>query len=88
MLKITDQNLSDASATLRLEGEVIGPWVMELRRSCEARLESGRRLILDLAGVSFIDRNGMALFRELMTHEVQFINCSPFLTEQLKAAML
>lgn len=87
MLKITDQNLSDEGATLHLEGEVIGPWVMELRRSCEQGLASRHRLILDLAGVSFIDRNGIALIQELMNHQVRLINCSPFLTEQLKAAM-
>jgi ABC-type transporter Mla MlaB component len=87
MLKITDQNSSDDGTTLHLEGEVIGPWVMELRRSCEQELERGRRLILNLAGVSFIDRHGLALIQELMTYQVQLINCSPFLTEQLKAAL-
>jgi ABC-type transporter Mla MlaB component len=87
MLRITDGNLLNETAILHLEGEVIGPWVLELRRSCERWLASGRSLILDLAEVSFIDRNGIALFQELMSREVKLINCSPFLIEQLKAAI-
>jgi ABC-type transporter Mla MlaB component len=87
MLKITDGQLSDQTATLHLEGEVLGPWVLELRRACEQWLADHHQLILDLAGVSFIDRDGIALFQELMNHQVRLINCSPFLTEQLKAVM-
>jgi ABC-type transporter Mla MlaB component len=86
MLRITDGNLSNEAATLHLEGEVMGPWVLELRRSCERWLASGHSLILDLAEVSFIDRNGIALFQELMSRQVKLINCSPFLIEQFKAA--
>jgi len=84
MLRISERCLSNQAAALRLEGRVIGPWVLEARRSCEKFLAHGRRLTLDLAEVSFVDRDGIALLRELMGRQVTFVNCSPFLTEQLK----
>jgi len=70
---------------LRLEGQVKGPWVPELRRVCAATgtgIADG--LELDLAGVTFVDAEGVALFRELVTEGVLVTNCSPFVAEQLK----
>lgn len=73
---------------LRPEGQVRGPWVEELRRECDQVLRSnghrGNRLELDQAEVSFIDENGIALFRELTARKVLVTNCSPFVAEQLK----
>jgi len=39
---------------------------------------------LDVAGVSFIDRKGVALFHRLTAHQVSVVNCSAFVAEQLK----
>ena len=72
---------------LRLEGQISGPWVEELLRECAEPLgNSGRRnsLVLDLAGVSFLDADGVALFRELAARGVSFSNSSAFIAEQLK----
>jgi anti-anti-sigma regulatory factor len=74
---------------LRLEGQITGPWVEELRRVCAETLGNnggGGRLILDLAGVSFLDADGLALFRELAARRVSFTSSSAFITEQLKGA--
>ncbi|HZS06551.1 MAG TPA: hypothetical protein VFD58_17070 [Blastocatellia bacterium] len=84
MLRISVDNLSDEAATLRLEGRVVGPLVEEARASSEQHLAAGCRLTLDLAEVTFADREGIALLRELMQRQVSFINCSPFMAEQLK----
>ena len=83
MLKIVAVESSREAVTLRLEGRVIGPWVGELRRSCDRVLAQGRRLTLDLGGVSFIDRDGTSLFRALTAPHVDFVTCSPFVAEQL-----
>jgi anti-anti-sigma regulatory factor len=74
--------------TVRLEGDVKGRWVEELRREC-ARVvggagSGGRRLILDLAGVSSVDAAGLGLFRELGAASLVMKNCSPYLAELLK----
>jgi len=88
MLKISGTTTEEQPIFLRLEGQVRGPWVEELRRACGRFLgqngHNGTRLVLDLAGVSFIDGDGLALFRELTSHRVVVTNCSPFVAEQLK----
>ena len=89
MLKISGTATTEEQpAFLRLEGQVRGPWVEELRRACDQVLGNnghrGNRLVLDLAEVSFIDADGVALFRELAARRVTLTTGSPFVTEQLK----
>ena len=84
MLKIELIESGD-TPTLRLEGRVIGPWVEELRRSCEPALATGARLSVDLSDVSFVDRDGVELFRSLRKRQVMLLNCSGFVAEQLRA---
>ena len=74
--------------TLRLEGQLIGPWLKELERSCAEARTNGAGLVLDLAGVSFIDNEGLALLRSLTDGAVTLINPSHFVAEQLKGAGL
>jgi hypothetical protein len=70
--------------TLVLEGGVLGPWVDELRRVCDQALQRCGTVTLDLGAVGFIDRAGLALFRELESRQVRLTNCSPFVAEQLR----
>jgi ABC-type transporter Mla MlaB component len=71
--------------TLRLEGDVIGPWVDELRRSFEEALASGEAPTVDLKDVSFVDRPGLDLLQALARDGAALINASPFVAEQLRA---
>ncbi len=84
MLRISPVESPDGALILRLEGRVIGPWVEELRRSCEEVLATGGRLGLDLSNVSFVDRNGVELLRSLKNRDMALLTCSPFVHEQLK----
>ena len=90
MLRITygTTAVDNERVLLRLEGQVTGQWVEELRRVCdEALCDNGRPahpLVLDLADVHFIDADGLALFRELAARHVTLTNGSLFVTEQLK----
>ena len=84
MLRITEIAESAEYAVLRLEGRMIGTWVRELERSCERHLLDGRRLTLDVADVSFVDRAGLALLRSLMEGPVSLANVPLLLNEQLK----
>ena len=84
MLKISYMESMDNARTLRLDGQVIGPWVEELRNVCERLLSEGKRLTLDLAGVSFIDREGVSLLWSLAARQVGLINRSRFVAEQLR----
>lgn len=84
MLLITLSDLSADTATLRLEGEVIGPWVEELRTVCERKMTPRSAVLLDLAEVTFIDRHGIALLKTLEGRGVRLCNCSGFVAEQLR----
>ena len=89
MLKISGTATTEEQPVfLRLEGQVRGPWVEELRRACDQVFGKNghrrNRLVLDLAEVSFIDADGVTLFRELTARRVLVTNCSPFVAEQLK----
>ena len=83
MLRITE-TVNGKTPRMRLEGRVVGPYVKEVRRSCEKFLGVGRILTLDMGEVSFVDRDGLNLLRELIDRQVRLVNCSPFLSEQLK----
>jgi anti-anti-sigma regulatory factor len=84
VLRISLVGAPNEAVTLRLEGQVRGPWVDALRKSCEQLLATGSALILDLTEVSFIDMDGVSLCRCLRDREVVFVHCSPFVAEQLK----
>jgi ABC-type transporter Mla MlaB component len=85
MLKISQVGKTNHSATLKLEGRVVGEWVGELRKVCETLLTEGRKLKLDLADVSFADASGVAALSSFKSRGVTFTNCSPFVEEQLKS---
>ena len=85
MLRITPTDGSKDQVVLRLEGRVAGPWVTELWKACEKALGEGQALVLDLAGVSFLDSAGVTLLRKFRSNGVELAECSPFVTEQLKA---
>ena len=84
MVRITVTDSTPDALTLLLEGQLIGETVDEFELSCEQTLASGQRLTLDLAGVSFVDRKGVALFHRLATRNVSIVNCSGFVAELLK----
>ena len=67
-----------------LEGWLVGQWVDELRKQSEQALSEAKNVTLDLGKVWFVDPRGAALLRELGTRHVERVNCSPFLSQQLK----
>ena len=87
MLKISQVGAANHSITLRLEGRVIGPWVGELRHVCEPLL--GERCIveLDLAGVSYVDADGVVALASFKARGAELKNCSPFVGQQMKAEL-
>jgi hypothetical protein len=85
MLRIVLLETAGDGAMLSLEGRVIGPWVDELRQSCERILASGATLTLDLAEIAFLERDGVRLLKDLVDGGVAVVNCPAFVTEQLKA---
>lgn len=83
MLKITDDPAPASHRVFRLEGRIAGPWIAELQSLCDAALREGSLLTLDLAGVSFVDRSGAGLLRDLVQRRVALVGSTAFVAEQL-----
>ena len=86
MLRISASEAAGESVTVQLDGQVSGRWVTLLQGTCEAHLQKGLRVIVDLRNVSFADRDGIALFRSLKDRQVEFLNALPFIVEQMRKA--
>jgi anti-anti-sigma regulatory factor len=84
MLRIVEEKTTKDSTTLRLDGRLANQWVEVLRESCEEIFRSNGHLIIDMAGVSFADHDGLRLLQQLKERQAAITNCSPFLLEQMK----
>ena len=80
MLKIT---LHDSASELRfkLEGRLSGPWVGELRQCWQTAQSTtaGRKTVLDLADLDFVDPDGQSLLEEMHGQGVTLVAMSPFI---------
>lgn len=84
MLKISIISNSAQAIQFQLEGKLIGPWVDELQRLSDEALSLQKAVTLDLERVLFIDSRGVALLRDLARRQISQVNCSQFVTQQLK----
>jgi len=83
MLKITaEKALPDT--WLILEGSLSGPWVTELNKAVIDSRSQPDTIKLDLAGIQFVDEQGLLLIRELIAWGVTVATASPFIKELLK----
>jgi hypothetical protein len=57
---------------------------MEASQLCDRLLGGLSSLKLDLADLSYLDRNGAVLLTQLRARGVTLVNGSPFIEEQLK----
>ena len=74
MLRITtDKN--EQALTLRLEGRLEGPWVAVLAQcwSGSLREADGRRLCVNLNGVTFVDADGKARLAEMYAQGAELL---------------
>jgi anti-anti-sigma regulatory factor len=83
VLKITRLPRPGRVLTIKLEGEILEPWVGTVRDACTPRVRRSRRLCLDLAGVTYADAAGVQLLRDLLREGNDLVACSSFLRELL-----
>lgn len=79
VLKLTWHSRSGRVPTIKLEGELLGPWVGVV---CDARVEQVLRSgwpRLDLAAVTFADAAGAELLRDLVGQAFEITACSGFI---------
>ncbi len=86
MLRISVLDSSKGLRVFRLEGLVIGRWVEELRDLCQGALDRDEQVTVDLNGVSYVDRKGLALLASLKDRKVALTNPQPFVAELLRTA--
>lgn len=86
MLKISIISDSEQAIELQLEGKLVGPWVEELRKVSDQALSLQKNVSLDLEKVWFVDSRGVTLLRDLAKRQVSELNCSQFVSQQLKEA--
>jgi ABC-type transporter Mla MlaB component len=84
VLRISINPDSGKSIRLSVEGWLVGPWVEELRQQSEQALLEAETVTLDLEKLLFVDPAGAALLRELSTRHVTHVNCTTFISQQLK----
>jgi hypothetical protein len=85
VLKITRLSRGVSALTVKLEGQLLGPWVPAVRDACRERGRRSGRLLLNLAAVTYADDAGVQLLRDLVGEGVEIAACSGFVAELLRA---
>jgi hypothetical protein len=84
VLRLTRLSRGVPVLTIKLEGQLLGPWVGAVRDACRARGRRSGRLLLDLAAVTYADPAGVELLCELVGEGVEIAACSGFVGELLR----
>jgi RNA polymerase sigma-70 factor, ECF subfamily len=85
MIRITTILENEAAVTLRVEGQLTAITSPDLTSTCEAHGTSPS-IKLDLAGVTFADRDGAKALVELIARGIKVDSCSSFLEQMLADA--
>jgi anti-anti-sigma regulatory factor len=86
VLRISSATEAGSLVTLKAEGSISGNWVPLLEAECLCHLEARKSVELDLAGVSFVDRDGVAMMRALVARGVQVVGASALVTALLEGS--
>jgi anti-anti-sigma regulatory factor len=84
MLRLTRTSQAPDEIILLLEGQIVAQWDRLLEDECQELLRTGCRVLLDLSGVSYLDRRAAQLLRELENRSVRLINCPPLVDELVR----
>jgi anti-anti-sigma regulatory factor len=85
MLRITETSVNGKTISLRLDGTLNASSWPDLEEVCvRHRTNDGKILLLDLAGIVFMDDCGAESLARLRGEFVEIINCSPFIETLLK----
>jgi ABC-type transporter Mla MlaB component len=86
MLRITRMVGNDSVETLKLEGKLQGPWVLEAQEVYPLSADQVSRTCLDLSGLTFADEEGAAFLRELIRRGAAVVGCSSYIAELLQVS--
>lgn len=84
MFKITKTEQSDRTVNLRMDGRLIEEWHSEFEKLyLKIKKDDYKRIVIDFAGVSFIDDDAINYIQKISDERVDIINCSPFIESLL-----
>jgi anti-anti-sigma regulatory factor len=81
MLRLTRTTRLPHEVIVLLEGQLVAEWVELLEAECLTLLQTDQKVLLDLSQVSYLDRRGARLLRDLAARSVQLINCPPLVAD-------
>jgi hypothetical protein len=84
MLRVTPIH-AEGATTLKLEGDLSGPWVDELRRCWASLAEQRIPVEIDLRAVYFLDLEGTTLLLGMQRDGVRLFGGSVFIESLLQA---
>jgi anti-anti-sigma regulatory factor len=87
MLRLTRTAQSPSRVVIKAEGQVVAQWVSVLEDECRGLAGGHHRVVLDLAGVTYLDARGVRLIQALSAGPVSIVNCSPLVEELLAEEM-
>jgi ABC-type transporter Mla MlaB component len=82
MLRVTPIQ-TESMTTLKLEGNLSGPWVDELRQCWTKLVEDHIPLEIDLRGLSFLDPDGTTLLLHMEREGTRLFGSSAFIHDLL-----
>jgi anti-anti-sigma regulatory factor len=84
MLRLTRTTRLPNEVILVLEGQIVAEWVALLEAECQSLLRTDQQLLLDLSGVSYLDRRAARLLRALAARSVVLLNCPPLVADLVR----
>jgi anti-anti-sigma regulatory factor len=69
---------------LKLEGTLVGEWVLLLEEKILECLENNKKVLLDFSELRFVDEHGMEMLRRMPPEKIAITNCPRFIEELLK----
>jgi anti-anti-sigma regulatory factor len=83
VFRVSKISETDGSVTLNVEGRIVFEWVTTLEEECLQWLQTKKEVRVDCSGVTFIDRNGVAMLKRIASPNLKLINCPVLIAEIL-----
>jgi hypothetical protein len=84
MLRISSATEAGSLIRLKAEGTIVGDWVPLLEAECLRHMTARRLVELDVADVSFVDREGVVMVQGLLGRGVQVVGASALVEALLR----
>lgn len=85
MLRITENRENEKVLKLRLDGTLNAESFRDLEKVCREQGDEAKLVILDMAGVNFMNEEAARMVIGLKGELLRIVNCSPFIAALLES---